>query len=115
MSAADKVDYILRAKHAGFFIRLLFVSTESPTINAKRVANRVLNGGHDVPIPKIISRYDKSIANCKILSSIVDRLYVYDNSIEDAEARLLFRLSDGELVKHYVEELPNWASTILPR
>lgn len=64
MSATDKVDYILRAKEAGFFVRLFFVSTESPTINAKRVANRVLNGGHDVPIPKIISRYDKSIANC---------------------------------------------------
>ncbi len=115
MSAGDKVDYILRAKEAGFFIRLFFVSTESPTINAKRVANRVLNGGHDVPIPKIISRYDKSIANCKILSSIVDRLYVYDNSIEDAEARLLFRLSDGELIKRYVDNLPAWASPILPK
>lgn len=114
MSAGDKVDYILRAKEAGFFIRLFFVSTESPTINAKRVAQRVLDGGHDVPIPKIISRYDKSIANCKILSAIVDRLYVYDNSIENAEARLLFRLSDGELAKRYIEELPNWASTILP-
>lgn len=114
MSAADKVDYILRAKEAGFFIRLFFVSTESPTINAKRVANRVLNGGHDVPIPKIISRYDKSIANCIALAPYVDRLYVYDNSIEDEEARLLFRLSDGELVKRYVEGLPNWASTILP-
>lgn len=68
-----------------------------------------------MPIPKIISRYDKSIANCKILSAIVDRLYVYDNSIEDAEARLLFRLSDGELVKRYVEKFPNWASTIFPR
>ena len=115
MSAADKVDYILRAKQAGFFIRLFFVSTESPTINAKRVANRVLNGGHDVPIPKIISRYDKSIANGIALAPYVDRLYVYDNSIEDAEARLLFRLSDGELAKRYVEELPNWASNILPR
>ena len=114
MSADDKVDYILRAKEVGFFIRLFFVSTESPTINAKRVANRVLNGGHDVPISKIISRYDKSIANCKLLSPIVDRLYVYDNSIEDAEARLLFRLSDGELAKRYVDELPDWASTILP-
>ena len=112
MSASDKVDYILRAKEAGFFIRLFFVSTESPTINAKRVANRVLNGGHDVPIPKIISRYDKSIVNCEILSPIVDRLYVYDNSIEDAEARLLFRLSDGELVKRYVDDLPAWASSI---
>lgn len=115
MSAADKVSYILRAKEAGFFIRLFFISTESPIINAKRVANRVLNGGHDVPIPKIISRYDKSIANCKIISGIVDRLYVYDNSIEDAEARLLFRLSNGELTKRYVEELPNWASAILPK
>lgn len=115
MSASDKVDYILRAKQAGFFIRLFFVSTESPTINAKRVANRVLNGGHDVPIPKIISRYDKSIVNCEILSPIVDRLYVYDNSIEDAEARLLFRLSDGQLVKRYVDDLPVWASPILPK
>lgn len=114
MSGADKVDYILRAKQAGFFIRLFFVSTESPTINAKRVANRVLNGGHDVPIPKIISRYDKSIANCIALSPYIDRLYVYDNSIEDEEARLLFRLSDGELAKRYVKKLPNWASTILP-
>lgn len=115
MSATDKVDYILRAKEAGFFIRLFFVSTESPTINAKRVAQRVLDGGHDVPIPKILSRYDKSIANCIILSEVVDRLYVYDNSIEDAEARLLFRLSNGELAKRYVEVLPNWASTIFPR
>lgn len=85
-TSGGKVDYIIRAKEAGFFIRLFFVSTESPTINAKRVANRVLNGGHDVPIPKIISRYDKSIANCIAIAPYVDRLYVYDNSIEDAEA-----------------------------
>ncbi len=115
MSATDKVDYILRAKEAGFFIRLFFVSTESPTINAKRVAKRVLNGGHDVPISKIISRYDKSIGNCVVLAPYVDRLYVYDNSIEDADARLLFRLADGKLVRQYVENLPAWASPILPR
>lgn len=114
MSAADKVDYIIRAKQAGFFIRLFFVSTESPTINAKRVAQRVLNGGHDVPIPKIISRYNKSIANCKVVAPIVDRLYIYDNSVEDAEARLLFRQSDGALAKRYVDELPQWAIFILP-
>lgn len=114
MSAADKVDYIIRAKQTGFFIRLFFVSTESPTINAKRVAQRVLNGGHDVPIPKIISRYNKSIANCKVVAPIVDQLYVYDNSVEDAEARLLFRQSDGALAKRYVDKLPQWAISILP-
>ncbi len=115
MSATDKVDYILRAKEAGFFVRLFFVSTESPTINAKRVANRVLNGGHDVPIPKIISRYDKSIANCIALAPYVDRLYVYDNSIENTEARLLFRMSNGEVVKSYTDDLPDWAKNILPK
>ena len=113
MSAPDKVDYILQAKQAGFFVRLFFVSTQSPTINAKRVSHRVLNGGHDVPIPKIISRYDKSIGNCAIISRIVDRLYVYDNSVEDADATLLFRMSEGRLVKRYVDELPGWAEKIL--
>ncbi len=115
MSAGDKIDYIIRAKKAGFFIRLFFVSTTSPTINAKRVANRVLNGGHDVPIPKIISRYDKSIANCQILAPIVDRLYVYDNSVEDVEAQLLFRMSNGEIVKRYTSDLPDWAKTIFSK
>lgn len=115
MSATDKVAYILRAKEAGFFVRLFFVSTESPTINAKRVANRVLNGGHDVPIPKIISRYDKSIANCTALAPYVDRLYVYDNSIENTEARLLFRMSNGEIAKSYTDNLPDWAKIILQK
>lgn len=114
MSATDKVDYILRAKAAGFFVRLFFVSTESPTINAKRVAYRVMKGGHDVPISKIISRYDKSIGNCMALASHVDRLYVYDNSIDGADARLLFRLADGQLAKRYEQNLPSWASSLFP-
>lgn len=75
----------------------------------------MLNGGHDVPIPKIISRYDKSIANCIALAPYVAQLYVYDNSIEDAEARHLFRLSTGKLAKRYGEILPNWALAILPK
>lgn len=114
MSADDKISYILRAKEAGFFVRLFFVSTESPTINAKRVAKRVIDGGHDVPITKIITRYDKSIGNCVALAPYVDRLYVYDNSIEDSDARLLFRLSDGLLIKRYIDDIPDWAKSILP-
>ena len=75
----------------------------------------MLNGGHDVPIPKIISRYDKSIANCIALAKYVDRLYVYDNSIENTEARLLFRMSNGKVVKSYTDDVPDWAKTILPK
>lgn len=112
-SSNDKIDFVIRAKNAGFFIRIFFIATEHPSINASRIAKRVMEGGHDVPIAKIISRYYKSIANCKAIESIVDRLYVYDNSIDNVNAKSLFRLSNGVLVKKYTEEIPEWAKLLL--
>ncbi len=38
--------------------------------------------------------------------------FIYDNSIENKEAMLLFRLAKGRLVKQYVEMIPEWASPI---
>ena len=114
MSAEDKIDFINRAKKAGFFIRLFFISTDSPTINASRIADRVMKGGHDVPITKIVSRYFKSIKNCMKASMIVDRLYVYDNSIDGEDARIQFRLSNGNLEKVYVKNIPEWAQILIP-
>ena len=114
LSGDDKIDFILRAKEAGFFIRIFFIATDHPSINASRIVNRVMEGGHDVPISKIISRYYKSISNCEVIAKVVDRLYVYDNSIDGADAKLLFRLAIGELVKKYAE-IPTWAEHILPR
>lgn len=113
-SADDKIDFMLRAKAAGFFIRVFFIATNHPSINASRIANRVMEGGHDVPITKIISRYFKSITNCGIIADIVDRLYVYDNSIDGQMARPLFRLTNGVLGKMYVTKVPEWARNILP-
>jgi predicted ABC-type ATPase len=73
-----------------------------------------MEGGHDVPITKIISRYYKSISNCRTVAELVDRLYVYDNSIEDTNAEALFRLTNGRLAKKYKENLPFWAKSIIP-
>lgn len=112
MSTDEKINFIQRAKEAGFFIRLFFVGTSSPTINASRIAARVMKGGHDVPIAKIISRYAKSIINCGIASQYADRTYVYDNSTDAVEAQLLFRMTDGKVFKEYVTEIPEWAQGI---
>lgn len=113
LSAEDKIDYIKRAKEAGFFIRIFFVSTEHPSVNASRIARRVMKGGHDVPISKIISRYYKSIVNCIKASKYADRTYVYDNTAENTEAQILFRMTDGKLAKQYLSELPKWSKPIL--
>jgi len=111
LSAPDKIDFIQRAKQQNYFTRLFFIGTDNPQINAFRIAQRVMHGGHDVPIQKIISRYYKSIANCILLSKIVDRLYVYDNSIENGLTELLFRANEGKLVKQYAP-MHEWARLI---
>jgi predicted ABC-type ATPase len=111
LSAPDKIDYIRRAKDAGYFIRLFYVGTNHPAINASRIAQRVIEGGHDVPISKIISRFAKSIANCCIVTSIVDRFYAYDNSEDYSEPKLLYRASNGKLEKTYTD-MNFWAQCI---
>lgn len=113
LSAPDKVVFVQRAIAAGFFVRLFFVCTQSPTINAARIAKRVMEGGHDVPIAKVISRYNKSIVNCKTLSKIVDRVYIYDNSVDGREATLLFRFADGSIIKRYTDTVPQWAQMLM--
>jgi len=113
LSSEGKVEFIRRAREAGYFIRIFFVATNHPSINASRIAGRVMEGGHDVPITKVISRYYKSILNCKRCVALADRLYIYDNSIDGADACLLFRMTDGKLFKQYVDDIPEWASTIL--
>jgi hypothetical protein len=110
-SAADKIDFLALAKKSNYFIRFFFVGTNHPAINANRITHRVLEGGHDVPISKIISRYTKSISNCCVISTFVDRLYVYDNSEDYKEAKLLFRVTNGKLEKVY-NEINIWAKPI---
>ncbi len=113
LSAPEKLEFIQKAKMAGFFIRLFFVGTDSPAINASRIARRVMEGGHDVPISKIISRYSKSIANCALAASMADRSYIYDNSIDFADPTLLFRVNNGKLEKVYADGVNDWAKEIL--
>ena len=111
-STEEKLAFVRRAVSAGYFVRIFFVGTDSPEINAQRIAGRVMEGGHDVPILKIVSRYGKSIANLARTIPIVDRAYVYDNSIEEKAPSLLFRTVDGNLRKTYRTN-HEWAQAIV--
>jgi len=111
LSSPEKLDFLKSGAQAGYFIRLFFVATSSPMINAARVAHRVMQGGHDVPIIKIVSRYAKSLANCTACATFVDRAYIYDNSEDGKKPKLLFRTQEGKTVKVY-GEIPEWAGKI---
>lgn len=112
-SSDEKLEFLHKAKEAGFFIRLFYVCTSDPAINVARITQRYLNGGHEVPISKVISRYYKSLINAEEAISFVDRAYVYDNSIDNQLPRLLYRTTDGQLFKKYVDNIPEWAGMLL--
>jgi predicted ABC-type ATPase len=110
-STDDKLDFVARARAAGYFVRLFFIGTSDPRINAARVAGRVMAGGHTVSIEKIISRYGRSMANLAGGIDIADRVYIYDNSVDGVEARLCARTTDGQLRKVY-GPLPEWIADV---
>jgi predicted ABC-type ATPase len=112
-SSQEKLDFIRLAKAQGYFIRFFFICTDSPLINAARITQRVIEGGHEVPISKIVSRYSKSIVYAYQAMRLVDRFYLYDNSVDDTEPKLLARLSHGQLQKLYVDDLPSWAKDFI--
>jgi predicted ABC-type ATPase len=82
LSSEYKLQILRKAKEAGYFIKCVFVLTVNPYINVARVEARVAQGGHGVEKEKIVSRYEKSLANIKELLEICDILHVYDNTIE---------------------------------
>ncbi len=116
-STDDKLDFVARARAAGYFVRVFFIGTSDPRINAARIAGRVMAGGHTVPIEKIISRFGRSMANLAGAIDVADRVYIYDNSVDGIEARLCARTIDGQLRKVY-GPLPEWIADVardLPR
>jgi predicted ABC-type ATPase len=114
LSTEEKIDFLARAKGAGYFVRVFFIATADPRINAARVADRVLAGGHAVPIEKILSRHVRAVGNLGATIALADRVYIYDNSVDAVEARLCARTQDG-LVRKIYGALPQWiADAVVP-
>ena len=112
-SSDEKLEFLRKAHESGFFIRFFFVCTSNPKINVSRITKRYLEGGHEVPISKIISRYYKSYVNATKAISFVDRAYIYDNSVEDQLPQLLFRMTEGKVFKQYTDDIPEWAIPLM--
>ena len=93
MSHPSKVEILVRAKEAGFFVQLFFVGTDDPKTNIDRVANRVAQGGHNVPTDKIVSRWERTMALLHEAIRAVDDALVFDNSLAG--------FIDGGLVSYF--------------
>ena len=109
MSHPSHAEHLAFAREAGYEIRLFYVALEDPQINIRRVAERVLSGGHDVPRDRIGSRFYRSI---NLLSQAIlasDHGRIFDNSSKDDPFSLI-ATHEGQI--HTLErdwfELPRW-------
>ena len=98
------------ARTAGFKVNLVYVGLNRLEASASRVSQRVLDGGHDVPIADIRRRFARSLANLRPALAAADRAYLIDNA--GLNRRLVY-IAEAGRVKYCADTMPGWAASAL--
>jgi len=80
LSTKNKLDFINYAKAEGYIVVAIYVITSDYEINIARIKNRVTHGGHDVPVDKVISRFEKSMRLMPDVVNAAHEALIFDNS-----------------------------------
>ena len=111
-SHPSKIDFMATAKSLGYEIILLYIHLQNDELNQARVAQRVNEGGHNVPADKIISRIPRTMAYVKDALPLTDVARFYDNSSQSQPFLSIAQLNEGQLTKQR-DVLPGWAEDML--
>ena len=80
LSAKSYISLIKNVREAGYEITLLYFWLSSPEFAISRVAERVKNGGHNIPSDIIERRYYRGISNLiKLYIPVCDNWIIIDN------------------------------------
>lgn len=104
-----KVGDLANAAAAGFDVQLIYIGIADAELSAERVATRVQAGGHDVPLAKILARYQRTLDNLERAIARLPQVTLYDNSTFDEPYRLIAEFRDGRLHQRTKEPIPPWA------
>ena len=73
-SHPSKVDFVGKAKALGYQVILVMIHLESTSLNKARVAQRVEEGGHDVPAEKVETRIPRLLRLIKSVIPLCDHV-----------------------------------------
>jgi predicted ABC-type ATPase len=93
-----KTDTIVNLQNAGYFVVLMFVGLVSAEMSILRVATRKAQGGHDVPLNKLRTRFPRTQKAIGIAAPIADMTLMFDNSRDFEHAFSLVRAQRGKTV-----------------
>jgi len=108
------IELLESARGAGFTTKVVFISTEDPTLNAGRILVRMSRGGQAVPLGTIPASYQESMKSLPEARRHADDLLVYDNTPNGRGHRLVARFIAGELVKT-THSVPEWVKDVFGR
>jgi predicted ABC-type ATPase len=94
----SKTDTIVNLQNAGYFVVLMFVGLVSAEMSILRVATRKAQGGHDVPLNKLRTRFPRTQKAIGIAAPIADMTLMFDNSRDFEHAFSLVRAQRGKTV-----------------
>jgi predicted ABC-type ATPase len=105
------------ARAAGFAVVLLVVCVNDPRQLLGLVAERVAEGGHDVPPERILARYPRTLQHLQQAMPLADLALLYDTSGVGRNGisgpKLVARWRQG--VWHWqVSRPPAWAKKVQP-
>lgn len=81
LSTRSFVSRLQKMREEGYKFKLIFLWLINSELAVLRVAERVRQGGHDIPKETIKRRYEKGLHNFfKLYQPIADSWYFYDNS-----------------------------------
>ena len=108
MSHPSKLEFITKAKQAGYKVYLYFISLPDPDLNVLRIETRVKTGGHNVKSTKVKSRYYRTMNYLYDAIRLVDSAYLFDNS--QTKPQLFAQKENGRLTIEG-EYVPKWYQT----
>jgi predicted ABC-type ATPase len=109
----EKLQTLCELERARYTVLLIYIGIADSDQSASRVAMRVAQGGHDVPIDKIKERYPRVMNNLKRALAELSNARVYENGDLRNPYRLVTAKEDGKQVVLH-ERIPEWLRAVLP-
>lgn len=108
----DKLEFLRSAVEAGFQVVLLFIAIPSAGVSNERVAMRIAQGGHDVPIEKLRSRFPRTAANLRRAIAQLPWVIVFNNEDLAGQFPVEAVYQNGTAI-YSANNMPDWLKRFL--
>jgi predicted ABC-type ATPase len=111
-SNPEKIEYIQRARNVGYFSRLYFVGTNDVAINMGRNELRKIKEHRGPTDDMVRDSYEDALAGYAVAALIAQETIVFDNSVNFADAKPIFKTQNGIVTCLYNSPTP-WTKKLI--